>query len=106
MSVNPDVVETREFIELARELIKSMKIDWSKLYAHDTDTVVELRDIVLAHFIDSTHTELLKTCPLMCDYILQYEGKENWPMVAMAVDNLNGMYHPLRLTKVVMGAAR
>lgn len=106
MTVNPDVVHARKFIKLAEELLKWTEIDWSKLYAQDSDSITELRDLIVAQFIKSKATDLLDVCPLMVDHLLKNKGSEDWQALAIAVDNQNGMYHPLRLTKMVMGATK
>lgn len=106
MTVNPDIVHSRKFNALAKELTDWIEIDWSKLYAQDKDSVEELRDLIIDQFVASSPNELLDICPLLCDLLLKNKGNEDWPSIAIAVDNQNGMYHPLRLTKLVMGAAR
>lgn len=106
MTVNPDIVHSRKFSALAKELYDWMEIDWSKLYAQDRDSIDELRDLIVQQVIDHNAKELMDICPLMVDHLLYNKGKEDWPALALAVDNQNGMYHPLRLTKMVMGATR
>lgn len=106
MTVNPDVVHAQQFKALAKELLQWTEIDWSKLYAQDRDSINELRDIIIDEFVGQTAKELMDLCPLMVDHLLKNKGNEDWPSLALAVDNQNGMYHPLRLTKMVMGATR
>lgn len=106
MTVNPDIVQSRYFIELAKELGNWMEIDWSKLYAQDRDSITELRDLVIDEFVKNKANELMDMCPLMVDHLLKNKGNEDWLALAIAVDNQNGMYHPLRLTKMVMGATK
>lgn len=106
MTVNPDIVHAREFQALAKELLLWTEIDWSKLYAQDRDSINELRDLIIDEFVNQKAKDLMEVCPLMVDHLLKNKGKEDWPSLALAVDNQNGMYHPLRLTKVVMGAIR
>ena len=106
MTVNPDVVHSRKFIAIAKELPEWTEIDWSKLYAQDQDSIAELRDAIVDQFVASKPNDLLDICPLMCDHLLKNKGNEDWHALAVAVDNQNGMYHPLRLTKMVMGAIR
>lgn len=106
MTVNPDIVHSRKFIALAKELCDWMEIDWSKLYAQDKDSVTELRDLIVDEFVKNSAKELMGLCPLLVDHLLENKGKEDWAALAIAVDNQNGMYHPLRLTKMVMGATK
>ena len=106
MTVNPDIVHSRKFFKLAKELGNWLKIDWSKLYAQDQSSIDELRKLIVEEFLTRKSTNLMKVCPNMVDYLLEYVGKEDWTAIALAVDNQNGMYHPLRLTKIVMGVER
>lgn len=106
MTVNPDIVHSRKFSALAKELYDWMEIDWSKLYAQDHDSIDELRELVIDEFVKNKASDLMDMCPLMVDHLLKNRGKEDWPTLAIAVDNQNGMYHPLRLTKMVMGATK
>lgn len=106
MTINPDIVHSRKFIALAKELLNWTEIDWSKLYAQDRDSVLELRDLIVDHVIGNTAKDLMGMCPLMVDHLLINKGKEDWASLAVAVDNQNGMYHPLRLTKMMIGAIR
>lgn len=71
------------------------------LYAQDEDSRRELRDKVVSHFTSIPAAELQVTCPQLCEYMLANQRLQDWQSIALAVDNQNGMYHPLRLTKVV-----
>ena len=106
MTINPDVVHSRKFKALAKELTTWTEIDWSKLYAQDQDSINELREHIIDEFVKNKASELMDMCPLMVDHLLKNKGKEDWQALAIAVDNQNGMYHPLRLTKMVLKVAK
>lgn len=106
MTINPDIVHSRIFIALAKELPNWMEIDWSKLYAQDQDSISELRELIIAEVVKNKASDLMDMCPLMVDHLLSNKGKEDWPALAVALDNQNGMYHPLRLTKMVLKVAK
>ena len=100
--INSDIVQTRTFAAIAKEITSHVEIEWSALYGSDTASHTELRDIVVDYFIAQKPGELQTKCPNLCEYMLatQHQGHD-WHSIALAVDNLNGMYHPLRLTKMV-----
>lgn len=99
--VNPDVVHARKFIAIADELIGFVDLDWSTLHAQDDDTIRELRDVVIKEFVGMPPALLKNTCPVFVEYMLENQRIQDWQSIAIAIDNANGMYHPLRLTKVM-----
>lgn len=99
--MNPDVVQTRTFVAIAEEITSHVLLDWSMLYAQDEDSRLELRNKVVAFIIATKPEELQISCPHLCEYMLANQRLQDWHTMAIAVDNQNGMYHPLRLTKVV-----
>lgn len=100
--MNQDIVETRTFGFIAEEIVTNVKLDWSSLYALDDDSRMELRDEVVSYFIKQKPSDLTAVCPNLCEYMLANQRLQDWHSIAIAVDNLNGMYHPLRLTKMVI----
>jgi hypothetical protein len=105
---NPDIVQTRTLFRIAKEIRETLALDWSRLYAQEEDSIIELRDKTIDHVATGVTQELMDTCPNLVAYLLKFPNPYNgeWGSIAVAIDNLNGMYHPLRLTKVVLGAAK
>lgn len=105
---NPDIVQTRTLVRVAKEMRDSMSLDWSRLYAQEEESIRELRDSAIEFIANGNTKELLDTCPNLVGYLLKFPNPYNgdWGSIAIAVDNLNGMYHPLRLTKLVLGVSK
>lgn len=108
MVVNPDILQTRKSLALAKELPNWVVLDWSELYASNEDTQSDLRRLVLDSFAVTPVEILRKKCPLFIAHLEELEfnqHKIDWHGLAVAVDNMGGMYHPLQVTKVVLRQA-
>lgn len=106
-SVNPDVHDSRKIINIAGELITGglVDLDWSVLYGESTESVTAFRDVVAGTLAYIPTMLLRESAPLLVDYLLEdcwgNVHNADWMSIAMAVDNVNGMYHPIRITKLV-----
>lgn len=106
MTINPDIVESRKLSVIAKEVILLADLDWSLLYAEDNESMSEFIDGVNQSFATTDAKKLMEICPQFVEYMLAEQGRVDWGSIALAVDNLNGMYHPLKLTKLVMGTGQ
>ena len=105
-SVNPDIHDTNKITAVAKEINGWLDLDWSMLYGSSPETVQSFRGLIIADF-NMMPPHLVKiAAPLFADYMISDcemdVNKVDWVSIAIAVDNLNGMYHPLRLTKIVL----
>ena len=106
MAVNPDIIQTKQSLALAKELPEWVEgLDWSELYASNEDAQDRLRRLVLNAFADTPVEVLKKKCPLFIAHLDELgfnQHKIDWHGLAVSVDNMGGMYHPLQVTKVVL----
>ena len=109
MAVNVDIIRTMRSLALAKELPNWVSgLDWSELYASSEDNQDRLRRLVLDTFAYTPVEVLRQKCPLFIAHLEELEfnqHKVDWQSLAIAVDNMGGMYHPLQLTKVVLRQA-
>lgn len=108
-SVNPDIHETNKLIVVAKELMNCewLGLEWSLLYGATISSVTKFQQLVSSEFSCMPVALLRETCPKFVDYMIEDCSMDvhqvDWMSLATAIDNSNGMYHPLRLTKIVMG---
>lgn len=105
-STNPEIHESRKIIAMVRELNQWIGFEWSQLYGSSPETVRIFRDHIIDHFTGIPTAVVSKSCPLFVNYMTEDCNMDvhqvDWVSMAIALDNLNGMYHPLRLTKIVL----
>lgn len=105
-SINPDIVHARKFNVIAKEIQHQIKLDWSSLHATSPSSILEMRNNIINVVGYITAEEAAKNYPRFIDYMIKEcecdVYKVDWEAIALAVDNQNGMYHPLRLTKIVL----
>lgn len=105
-SVNPDIHDTNKIVAIAKEINGWLDLDWSMLHGSSPETVQLFRALLIADFNMMPPTLVKISLPLFTDYMItdceMDVNKVDWVSIAIAVDNLNGMYHPLRLTKIVL----
>ena len=105
-SVNPEIHETNKLRLVADEIRTWLNLDWSYIYGNDIQSIVEFRDTVTDAFVNAHWRDIHKQCPLFVDYLVESCKSDvratDWTSLAIALDNLNGMYYPLRLTRIVM----
>lgn len=106
MCINPDVIETRRFNAIAKEFASWVELDWSVVYTWDEDAVNDMRNKVISKFTQLPSDLVQSTCPLFAEYMLKNETRQDWFSIALAVDNTNGWYSPLGLTKIVMWTSK
>lgn len=105
-STNPEIHESRKIIAMVGQLNQWIEFEWSMLHGSSPETVQLFKEEVIREFAGVPIAVINKSCPLFVNYMVEDCKMDvhqvDWVSMAIALDNLNGMYHPLRLTKIVL----